>query len=144
MKITAELFDVVLIVLLLGMMLPFIFGAVSPLMDREAWGFGATDDKTMKRHGGDVLTLGELYADDSLTAAEVVLLTRVHDRDTVSPNRYRLPDGTVILVDGGYRAAMNDATAKARAALDPAYRYRVVYDYEAGLWNISRIGGDTP
>jgi hypothetical protein len=134
MKVTTDMFDFVLLVVLLGMMLPFIFGAIGPLIDMEAWGFDAAGDKTMKQHGGDVLTLGELFADDSMTAAEIVLLTRVHDRDTVSPNRYRLPSGAVITVDGDYPVFMAEATARAQAALDPALRYRMRYDFEAGLW----------
>ena len=136
MKITTELFDFVLLLILLGLMLPFIFGAVAPLTDMGGWGFDTPDDKSMKLHGGDVLALDELYADDSMTAAEIVLLTRVYDRATVTPSRYRLPNGTVITVDADYPAFKDESTVKARMALDPARRYRVVYDFEAGLWQI--------
>ena len=136
MKITSEMFDMVLLIILLGLMLPFIFSAVGPLTDMAAWGFCDADDKTMKQHGGDILFLNELYADDSMTAAEVVLLTRMHDRDTVRPNRYRLPGGSVVTVDDDYRLFMNDYTAAAQAALDPARRWRLIYNFEAGIWVI--------
>jgi hypothetical protein len=134
MKVVTDMFDIVLLFVLLGLMLPFKFGAIGPLIDMELWGFEAIDDKTMKFHGGDVLTLGELYADDSMTAAEIVLLTRVHNRDTVSPNRYMLPSGEIITVDGDYPVLMDEATITAQMSLYPTWRYRLVYDYEAGLW----------
>jgi uncharacterized iron-regulated protein len=128
------MFDFVLLVVLLGLMLPFIFSAIPPLTDMETWGFEIADDKTMKQHGGDVLALDELYADDTMTAAEIVLLTRVHDRETVRHSRYRLPNGTVITVDGDYPVFIDASTAKVQAALDPALRYRLTYSYEAGMW----------
>jgi hypothetical protein len=128
------MFDFILLIVLIGLMLPFVFGAVSPIVDMKTWGFDRTEDKTMKQHSGDVLTLDELYADDSMTAAEIVLLTRVHDRNTVNPNRYRLPNGIIITVDSDYPALMNETTARVQAALDPALRYRLTYDSEADLW----------
>ena len=134
MKTITEMFDYILLIIMLGLMLPFLFGAIPPLTDMENWGFIGTDDKTMKQQGGDILFLNELYADDSMTAAEIVLMTRVHNRDTVSPNRYRLPDGVIITVDDNYRIFINEYTARTQAALDPARRYRMVYDYTAGLW----------
>jgi len=134
MKIVTDMFDYVLLFVLLGLMLPFLFSAINPLTDMANWGFDTEDDKTMKLHGGDVLTLAELYADNSMTAAEVVLMTRVHDRDTVYPNRYRLPGGAVVTVDGDYPVFMDEATARAQAALDPARRYRLRYDHEARIW----------
>lgn len=134
MKITTEMFDFVLLLVLLGLMLPFLFGQTTPLTDMNSWGFAASDDKTMKQHGGDVLPHDELYADDSMTAAEIVLLTRVYNHDTVRPSRYRLPDGSVITVDNDYAVFMDESTAKAQAVLDPARRYRLVYDYGADVW----------
>ena len=134
MKISTEIFDFALLLIMLGLMLPFIFGAVGPLTDMERWGFETSDDKTMKLHGGDVLFLNELYADDSLTAAEIVLMSRVHSRDTVKPNRYRLPNGIIITVNDDYRTFINENTALVRMSLDPARRYRLIYDYEADLW----------
>jgi len=136
-KTTTEMFDFVLLVIILGLMLPFLFGAIPPLTGMENWGFNGTDDKTMKQQGGDVLFANELYADDSMTAAEIVLMTKVHDRDTVRPNRYRLPNGAIITVDGDYRTFINEYTAMAQAALDPARRYRVGYDFNTNMWGFN-------
>jgi hypothetical protein len=135
-KIVTELFDFVLLLVLLGLMLPFLFGATEPLVDMTSWGFYQADDKTMKMHGGDILSLDELYADDSMTAAEIMLMARVHNRETIQPSRYRLPNGTTIVVDGDYPIFMNENANRVRAALDPARRYRMDYDYDADLWQI--------
>lgn len=131
MKTVTDLFDIVLLLVILGIMLPALFGYINPLVSPESYGFSAADDKTMKLAEGDVLLSG---SDDCLSAAEIVLMTRYSAEDKL--NTFVLPNGYIIKGDESYMPNTAQNTAQAQGALAPAQKYAARYDYKADVWRI--------
>lgn len=133
MKTVIEIFDIVLLIIILGIMLPVMFVYINPLTDTESWGFSVYDDKTMKLAEGDVLTSG---TGDKMTAAEVLLMTRYSIQENINTNRFILPNGYTVTIDENYQFIMDTNTQQAKNSLNTSYKYAVEYDYTADVWRI--------
>lgn len=130
MKTIADIFDIVFLLVILGIMLPFLFSSVNTLTDDASYGFEVQDDKTMKLNQGDVYSI----SNDSYTAADVILMLKTANTEKLS---YCLPNGTIIKVNEDYNEKIDYYTALARSCLDSTKRYSVKYDYTAGVWRIN-------
>lgn len=133
MKTVVDFFDFVLLIIVLGIMLPVLFGYINPLMNTESWGFSAHDDKTMKLAEGDMLISG---AGDNLTAAEVLLMTRYSIQENINTNRFILPNGYTVTIDENYQFIMDTNTQQAKNSLNTSSKYIIEYDYTADVWRI--------
>jgi hypothetical protein len=134
MKIVTIFIDIAIGLFLLAVMLPIAIGAISPMTKAETWGFEPGGDKTMKQLSGE----SPSYSQDTLSAAEIVLTTRVASRPSVQTNEWLLPDGTKITIDEDYRLYRGRFTEFAQNAVSAGDSYRFVYSYPAKAWMLVR------
>jgi hypothetical protein len=135
MKIVMMFIDVAIGLFLFAVMLPIAIGAINPMAEAETWGFEPNDDKTMIRLSGD----SPSYSQDTLTAAEVVLTTRVASRPSIQTNRWKLPDGLIVAIDEDYRLYRGIYTEDAQNAVTPGDNYQFAYSYSQNAWLLARV-----
>ena len=112
MKSFIDIFDYILLIIILGLMLSFLFSTAGSMLNEESYGFAPGGDKTMKLATG-VLLLTELTEDDKLTASEIMLMTKVAEADTLKYD-FTLP-----------------------GILDNTREYTLAFDYETQKWKFS-------
>jgi hypothetical protein len=137
MKNIVIFFDIVLLVLVLGIMLPFLLGGIKPLTSMESWGFSGNDDKTMKLYEGDVLS--QTIHNDSLPAAEIMLMAESAGNYGLKYNGLILPGGQTVVFDNefvGNRALYLNII---RNSLNNTRRYMLVFDDGIKLWRVTPI-----
>lgn len=134
MKNVADIFDIILLIIVLGIMLPILFGSIKPLINMESWGFTDKDDKTMRSYKGDVLI--DATGNGSVTAAEILLMAETASKDILKYNGFILPDGQSIIFDDNYEINKNGYLTAIRNSLENTRLYEIKFDYEAGIWRI--------
>lgn len=139
MKDVSDVFDIVLLIVILTVMLPFMFRAVNELNDPCSFGFIDSDDKSMKAVNGGIEA--NPYQTDTYSAAEIVLRFLVLDRPNTETELYVLPDGTTIEVTNEYRNMKSIVLASLISSLNKNIRYSVTYNTELDAWEIIPEGG---
>jgi len=138
MKNVVVIFDVVLLILVLGIMLPFLFGTVKPLTDMENWGFVTKDDKTMKLYGGDVFT--EIAQKDKVTVPELLLMIETGGSNSVQYNGFLLlnDNNNPIIFDSNY-LKNKDGYLDFAKSLNKSLNYTIEFDYKTAFWRVSLL-----
>jgi hypothetical protein len=134
MKIVVMFIDVAIGLFLFAIMLPIAISAINPMVNAEIWGFEPNDDKTMIRLSGE----SPSYSQDTLTAAEIVLTTRVASRPSIQANKWTLPDGSNVTIDEDYRLHRGIYTEAAQNAVAAGDNYQFVYSYSQNEWLLAR------
>ncbi len=135
MKTVVEVFDIALLLIVLGLMLPFTFTSSNELVDMKNWGFTETEDKTLKRSEGDILL--DVVTNDNLTAAEIILMTEVADIGAIKNSNFTLPNGRLVEIADNYYSTKSSHITAAQGSLDKARKYSITYDYTAATWRLS-------
>jgi hypothetical protein len=137
MKAVMLFIDIALALILTAIMLPIAHNAISPLTEPETWGIEAEADKTMKRLNGTTPS----YSQDTLTAAEVVLTTRVAKLPQIQVNKWIVvgESGEVVIdVDSEYRPIQDQYTNSVRAAVKTDAIYKFEYDMNRNAWVLAK------
>ena len=128
------LLDIVVLLAVLAVFLPFMTSAYHDIQDMASWGFECIDDKTMQSYNGDSSSDG--YISDTYSAAEIMTIARIMDYPSIYTPDWILPDGQRITVDLDYSMNKEIYTAYARGGLSTDKQYRFYFDYTSDVWRV--------
>lgn len=130
MKDIDDIFDVVLLIVVLAAMLPTMIRSVISMQDMGNWGFRQQADKTAQIFTGDYIS--HTSDEEELNAYEVIALLLSSNNTCIKYNRVILPDSTVIdMSDARYndsiKRIVNELIESGALTADKKYTVTFVY-----------------
>lgn len=137
MKILDDFIDLVLLIAVLGMMLPCLFGTLYQMQNMNNWGFRLQEDKTATVLRGD--TADVIANENAMTAAEVILFVANSGNERIAKNKIMLPNGVIITVDDKFAEDADKTASALKTSLNANSKYQITFDYKSDVWRVIAI-----